>query len=129
MIDHVSIRVSNLEKSISFYQAALAPLGYKRLNGDFGGAIAFATNDSDKTYGTVWLIAQGPSEPLTQNIHIGFVAKDIEMVNSFYDAAMKAGAVNNGRPGICPEYSNDYYGGFVLDPDGNNVEAKVITKE
>jgi catechol 2,3-dioxygenase-like lactoylglutathione lyase family enzyme len=126
MIDHLSIRVSDLKKSTAFYEQALKPLGYSRLPGDFDGAVAFKTKDVDDAYGAIWLSEQNAAEPLTQHIHIAFVATDIEMVKQFYDAAMNAGGRDNGVPGYCPEYGNNYYGAFVFDPDGNNVEAKFL---
>lgn len=122
MIDHISIRVSDLEKSISFYTAALIPVGYTRLDGDFDGAIAFVPTDTNKK-GSIWLIQSDTQEPLTRDVHISFAAPDTATVNRFYEAAMKAGGRDNGAPGKCPEYGETYYGGFVFDPDGNNIEG------
>lgn len=122
MIDHVSIRVKDLKKSVAFYEAALGAIGYKKL-GEFDGAVWFAVEGPDDNSGSVWLIQEGEGDPLTQNIHVAFGVPDVETVKKFYAAAMAAGGRDNGAPGLCSEYGPEYYGGFVFDPDGNNVEA------
>ncbi len=122
MIDHISIRVRDLKKSVAFYEAALGAIGYKKL-GEFDGAVGFAVESTDDDSGCVWLIQEGKDDPLTQNIHVAFGVKDVETVKKFYDAAMAAGGRDHGAPGTCPEYGERYYGGFVLDPDGNTIEA------
>lgn len=124
MIDHISIRVSNLRKSTEFYKKALGAIGYKKLDEDFDGAVAFVFDDLEKTPGNIWIIQSNESDPPTKNVHIAFRVKNEEIVKKFYDAAMSAGGKDNGKPGRCPEYSDTYYGGFVLDLDGNNIEAK-----
>jgi|SRR3989338_620235 len=122
MIDHVSIRVRDLKKSVAFYEAALGAIEYKKL-GEVDGAVGFAALSTDDDSGSVWLIQEGKEDPLTQNIHVAFGVPDVETVKKFYAAAMAAGGRDNGAPGLCPEYGPEYYGGFVFDPDGNNIEA------
>lgn len=126
MIDHVSIRVRDLKKSAAFYEATLGAIGYKRLIGDFGETAAFAIEHDEVGKGSVWISEYSHKKGLTQNMHVAFAVPDIESVKRFYDAAMAAGGRDNGAPGLCPEYGSEYYGGFVFDPDGNNVEA--VTK-
>mgnify|MGYP001579186210 CR=1 FL=1 len=122
MIDHVSIRVKDLKKSAAFYEKALGTIGYKKL-GEFDGAVGFAVSCPDDNSGSVWLIQESKGDPLTQNIHVAFGVPDVEIVKKFYAAALAAGGRDNGAPGKCPEYGEHYYGAFVLDPDGNNIEA------
>lgn len=130
MIDHISIRVRDLKKSAAFYEAALRAIGYKKL-GEFDGAVGFAVESTDDGSGSVWLIQEGKDDPLTQNIHVAFGVKDLETVKKFYAAALAAGGRDNGAPAKCPEYGTKYYGGFVFDPDGNNIEAvtKLVSSE
>lgn len=125
MIDHVSIRVSDLEKSAKFYEKALGAIGYKRLKGDFAGVVGFAVEHPEDFSGSVWLVKE---DYVTRGVHIAFAVSDIETVKKFYDVAMSAGGRDNGFPQKCPEYGESYYGGFVLDPDGNNIEATTYIK-
>lgn len=122
MINHISIRVKDLKQSVAFYEAALGAIGYKKL-GEFDGAVGFAAEGPDDKSGSVWLILEGKDDPLTKNIHVAFGVKDVETVQKFYTAAMAAGGRDNGAPALCPEYGPEYYGGFIFDPDGNNIEA------
>ena len=128
MIDHVSIRVYDLKKSVAFYEKALSAIGYKRLKGDFDGAAGFAIHNVKDNSGSVWLIQADQDERLTKNVHLAFAVPDKEAVKRFYDAAISAGGSDNGKPDFCPEYGEDYYGGFVFDPDGNNIEATTYVK-
>lgn len=123
MIDHVSIRVRDLKKSAAFYEAALGAIGYKKLEGEFDGAVGFAVEGPDDKSGSVWLVQEGRDDPLTQNIHVAFGVPDVETVKKFYAVALAAGGRDNGAPAKCLEYGEQYYGGFVFDPDGNNIEA------
>ena len=112
MIDHVTLRVADYEASRAFYNTVLAPLGLEPYE--------------DASYpGTEWgdfgIIAD--DKPVAQNVHIAFPAKRRAEVDAFYRAAMDAGYRDNGPPGERPLYHKGYYGAFVLDPDGNNVEA------
>jgi len=121
MIDHTGLSVSDFAKSKEFFAKALAPLGYKVMM-EFsaeqaGGSPAAGLGD---TKPDLWLSAGAPTSPPT---HIAFVAKNRSTVDAFYKAAMAAGGRDNGPPGIRAHYHPDYYGAFVLDPDGNNIEA------
>ena len=115
MIDHLGIRVANYERSKRFYAGALAPLGYCVIM-EFGGATAGLGADGKPDF---W-ISQGEA---SGSIHIALLAKDRATVAAFHRAALAAGGRDNGAPGLRPEYHAGYYGAFVFDPDGNNVEA------
>ena len=113
MIDHVTIRVSDFGASKAFYSSVLAPLGRE-----------LAWEDEEKRlaeWGDFSIAQDG--KPLTENVHVAFVAKSRDEVDAFHRAAMDAGYRDNGSPGERPIYHAGYYGAFVLDPDGNNVEA------
>jgi catechol 2,3-dioxygenase-like lactoylglutathione lyase family enzyme len=116
MIDHTGVNVSDLEESRRFYAAALAPLGYELLH-EFHGTVAGFGEQGKPDF---W-IAQG--EPDTPRVHVAFRADNRQKVDAFYEAALGAGGRDNGAPGLRPQYHPDYYGAFVLDPDGHNVEA------
>lgn len=113
MIDHVSVRVRDIRKSKAFFAAALAPLGYEVLM-EFEGSVGLGADKKPD----LWLAA-GKQEPL----HLAFSAKDRKAVDAFYAAAIKAGGKDNGKPGIRKDYHPNYYGAFVIDPDGHNIEA------
>lgn len=115
MIDHTGYLVSDLDKSVAFYTKALAPLGYEKLMG-FPGVAGFGENKKPD----FWIHAGGTP---TDKIHIAFRAKGRAEVKAFYEAAIAAGGKDNGPPGTRPQYHEHYYGAFVLDPDGHNVEA------
>jgi catechol 2,3-dioxygenase-like lactoylglutathione lyase family enzyme len=103
VIDHVTIGASSSEASTRFYRTVLATLGGRRH--DFSIAQA------------------GGERPVTSGLHIGFAAPTHEHVDAFHRAGVEAGYRDDGRPGPRPEYGDDYYGGFLLDPDGNSAEA------
>ncbi|MBV8756761.1 MAG: VOC family protein [Deltaproteobacteria bacterium] len=113
MIDHIGIAVSDFEKSVAFYTKALAPLGYTLVmtwqqNAGFGrGKPDF------------WIGKGAPKDA----IHVAFKAAGRAQVRAFYEAAIAAGGTDNGAPGDRPHYHEHYYGAFVRDPDGHNVEA------
>jgi catechol 2,3-dioxygenase-like lactoylglutathione lyase family enzyme len=118
MIDHIGLSVADYERSKAFYLEALAPLGYELVmeipeGGPHAGLGAGGKPD-------FW-ITKG--QATTPQVHIAFGARDRATVRAFYDAALAAGARDNGPPGLRPQYHPDYYGAFVLDPDGHNVEA------
>jgi catechol 2,3-dioxygenase-like lactoylglutathione lyase family enzyme len=113
MIDHITLRVKDFAKSKAFFTAALAPLGYEVLMEFEGFAGMGAGKKPD-----FWL-AQGRQEPA----HIAFRAKNHAAVHLFHEAALVAGAKDNGGPGPRAEYHVNYYGAFVIDPDGHNIEA------
>jgi catechol 2,3-dioxygenase-like lactoylglutathione lyase family enzyme len=122
MIDHTGLNVSDPNKSRAFYEAALAPLGYavlKEIPAEFtGGKVVFGMGVAPKP--DFWVAEGAPNAP---RIHIAFRADSRAQVDAFYRAAMAAGGRDNGPPGTRPHYHANYYGAFVLDPDGHNVEA------
>jgi catechol 2,3-dioxygenase-like lactoylglutathione lyase family enzyme len=118
VIDHVTVGVSDLRRSREFYSRALLPLGFAEIGpwSDDANEVAFGLEEADDfaistRYGT------GAS------VHVAFAADRREQVDQFYAAALAAGGRDNGAPGVRPEYSAGYYGAFVLDPDGHNIEA------
>lgn len=117
MIDHTGLTVSDLQKSKKWYEAALAPLGYASLM-EVPGGIGVGLGEPPKP--DFWLMRGTPNEP---RIHVAFRAKDRATVDAFYRAALAAGGKDNGAPGVRPHYHPSYYGAFVLDPDGHNIEA------
>ena len=122
MIDHTGVNVSNPEKSRRFYEQALAPLGYSVLmeipKEYTGGTVVLGFGVAPKP--DFWLSEGTPNEP---RLHVAFSAQDRKQVDEFYRAALAAGGKDNGPPGPRPHYHKDYYGAFVLDPDGHNIEA------
>ncbi|MES2241614.1 MAG: VOC family protein [Pseudomonadota bacterium] len=116
MYDHLGIKVRDLAASIRFYEAALAPLGHVLGSHDDSYA---GIGPADAP--ALWLYAsQGAKGPGT---HIAFRASSHQAVDAFYKAGLKVGASDNGGPGPRPDYSPTYYAAFLIDPDGNNVEA------
>ena len=114
MIDHISLNVRDLEASKRFYAAALAPLGYAVMM-EFPGVAGLGDGKPD-----FWIGSEGG---LNKPMHIAISADDRATVDAFYKAAMEAGGRDNGAPGIRAHYHPNYYGAFVLDPDGHNIEA------
>jgi len=114
MIDHIGVGVRDLARSRAFYEAALAPLGYAVL-AEFPGAIGMGRNAKPD----LWL-AEGP--PLAAT-HIAIAADSRDAVAAFHVAALAAGGEDNGGPGVRAIYHPSYFGAFVLDPDGHNLEA------
>ena len=116
MLDHVTIGVSDIERSRRFYDLAVHPLGIERLydEDDFGSGYGKGLKPF------FWIGRR--SGPQT-SVHVAFAASDRATVDQFYKAALAAGGRDNGPPGVRPRYHPDYYGGFVLDPDGHNIEA------
>jgi len=114
MLDHIGIGATNPQTSKAFYEAALEPLGIAVIK-DFGSAVGFGSGG--KPY--FWI---GKAESTTR-AHVAFTAPDRKTVDTFYAAAIAAGGRDHGKPGIRAEYHPNYYGAFVLDPDGHNIEA------
>ena len=114
MIDHLAIQVTNLERSVAFYTKALAPLGYTLIM-QFEGAAGFGVGGKPD----FWLSLGAAKEPT----HVAFRADGRKLVREFHAAALAAGGKDNGAPGTRAHYHEHYYGGFVRDPDGHNVEA------
>jgi catechol 2,3-dioxygenase-like lactoylglutathione lyase family enzyme len=117
VIDHLTIGVADLERSRAFYRTALSPLGFSELNERKAVPdIAFGPQGLDD-----FVISL--AYKVTAPVHVAFAAESPDQVDAFYAAAIAAGGRDNGAPGPRPEYSRGYYGAFVLDPDGNNIEA------
>jgi catechol 2,3-dioxygenase-like lactoylglutathione lyase family enzyme len=113
MFDHVTIRVADREAAERFYRAVLPALG---IEPSFTGPEMVEWNDFS-------IIPADKEHPPTENLHIGFVANSREAVAAFWRAGVEAGYRDDGGPGERPQYSSDYYGSFLRDPDGNSVEA------
>ena len=113
MFDHVTIRVSDGLASEAFYDLVLPTLGIERTNSEPD----FAEWDDFSLSG--W----SPGKPVTRRLHVAFVAPSHEAVDEFWRAGTGAGYRSDGEPGLRPEYRDDYYGAFLLDPDGNSAEA------
>ena len=116
MIDHVTFWVTDIARSRAFYDRALQPLGLKRITGDDHTFAGYGVPGK----GYFW-IGQHDSAP--SGTHVAFAATDRATVDRFYQAALAAGGRDNGKPGLRPQYNANYYGAFVLDPDGHNIEA------
>ncbi len=118
MFDHITLSVSDIQISKAFYEQALAPLGYK---------VLFVKEGSYLGFGSVrpqfWISQADEAHSRVMGVHVAFTCSRRALVDAFYEAAIKAGGKDNGKPGLRPEYHEDYYGAFVIDPDGNNIEA------
>ena len=122
MIDHFGINCADLQTSGAFYDEVLGTLGHRRLL-DFGEAIGYGTDKPD-----FWLSTFDGIGP-NREVHIAFTAPDAATVRAFVDAATRLGAEVLHEPRLWPEYHDAYFGGFVRDPDGNNLEAVCHTGE
>ena len=121
MIDHLGFPVSDYQRSKAFYEKALAPLEYVLVmevqqNERDSPAAGFGIGGKQD----FWIGGEGG---LNRAMHVAIAAKSRSAVDAFYRAAIAAGAKDNGAPGLRPQYHPDYYGAFVLDPDGHNIEA------
>lgn len=121
MLDHITVFVRDLARSRAFYDAALAPIGYAALYGfDATTPGAKLLGYGAKPKAAFWIVEKSvPQTPL----HIAFLAPSRAAVDAFYQAGLQAGGTDNGAPGLRPLYHAHYYGAFLLDPDGYNVEA------
>ena len=121
MIDHITLGVTEFSRSTDFYMRALAPLGIKRLfdvpEEHSGGVEATGFGDDRPWF---WLAGERPTTGL---VHVAFSAESREAVDRFHAAAILAGGIDNGPPGLRPQYHASYYAAFVFDPDGHNIEA------
>jgi catechol 2,3-dioxygenase-like lactoylglutathione lyase family enzyme len=130
MIDHIGIPVSDIARATGFYLKALAPLGYGIVmevsaeETSQGAAVGFGPSgtleDFQSGKPSFWI---GEGERMSGPMHVAFVAQTRAAVDAFYAAALKADGKDNGAPGLRPHYHANYYGAFVFDPDGNNIEA------
>lgn len=117
MLDHLSIQCVDVEASVAFYDTVLAPLGGERVL-DFGRVVGFGVRPKPD----FWVGPRSSGEGFRES-HIAFAAADRAAVRAFFEAALGAGAEVLHEPRVWPEYHPHYYGAFVRDPDGNNVEA------
>ncbi|MGV1015433.1 MAG: VOC family protein [Methyloceanibacter sp.] len=131
MIDHLGIDVSDIARSTEFYLKALAPLGYGIVmevgaaETGHGASVGFGVpggrpEDFQSGKPSFWI---GAGKPPSAPVHVAFLAPSRASVEAFYRAALAAGGKDNGAPGLRPHYHANYYAAFVLDPDGNNIEA------
>ena len=114
MLDHLCLPVKNLEASKTFYMAALAPIGF-RLLGDSSTHAAFGIGHMP--YLSIRLCEREPA-----SVHVAFIADTRRQIDEFHAAALRAGGADNGAPGLRPDYHDSYYGAFIRDPDGHNIE-------
>ena|SRR5271155_2772010 len=115
MLDHIGFVVKDLEASRRFYAAALAPLGVG-VAMEYAGHVGFGRDGRAQ----LWLSqSDRPGSPM----HLAFRARNRAEVDAFHAAALKAGAADNGPPGLRAHYHPNYYGAFAIDPDGHNIEA------
>lgn len=122
MIDHTGVTVSNFAQSKAFYEKALAPIGYVLMMelpaSVTGGTDVAGFGEPPKP--DFWIASGAPNKP---PVHVAFRVSSRAIVDAFYKAAMAAGGTDNGPPGLRPHYHPNYYGAFVRDPDGHNIEA------
>jgi catechol 2,3-dioxygenase-like lactoylglutathione lyase family enzyme len=125
VIDHVGIRASDLQASRRMYEAALAELGFAVLSeGEFEGDAYVLFGRGERDDFALHGVGSRPGrDRVTTGVHVAFPAPDEDAVRRWHAAAVQHGGVDNGAPGLRPEYSGRYYAAFVIDPDGNNVEA------
>jgi catechol 2,3-dioxygenase-like lactoylglutathione lyase family enzyme len=117
MIDHVSIGVRDLDRARRFYAAVLAPLGFTQLRA-WPAAVGFG-----KKYPEFWINHRLGLAPADTGVHVCLRARTTQAVDAFHAAALAAGGRCDGAPGLRPDYHDSYYAAFVLDPDGNRIEA------
>ena len=122
MIDHTGVAITDMARSKRFYDAALGAIGY-RLLADYPASVTGSVDVAG--YGEppkpdFWLNRGTPNQP---PIHVAFRVASRQLVRDFHTAALAAGGQDNGGPGLRPHYHPSYYGAFVLDPDGHNIEA------
>lgn|SRR5262249_36615747 len=116
MFDHVTLKVADFEKSLAFYRAALAPLGLQEQALDKASkSVGFGPKGMPR----LWLTEAKPRS----HVHLAFESRDRDAVSRFHQRGLEAGGKDNGPPGPRADYGANYYAAFVLDPDGNNIEA------
>ena len=125
MIDHLSLNVRDYQRSLDFYRRALAPLGYEVVMEISRAEVPSLQTEATCGLGTggkpdLWL---QPTKAAFAPVHVAILASDRAAVDAFYQAAIAAGGRDHGAPGLRPHYHPNYYGAFVLDPDGHNLEA------
>lgn len=129
MLDHVGIEVSDLARSKAFYSAALGALGYV-VTKEVGPVVIFGVSEGPRrSPDPAGEFSIAPGTPHADVVHIAFNAGSRAAVDAFHQAALAAGGVDNGAPGLRPHYHATYYAAFVLDPDGYNIEAVCHTPD
>lgn len=120
ILSHVSLGTRDLPRALVFYDAALAALGISRLHTIEGTAAAYGKGPAE-----FWIVLPRDERAASvgNGVHVGFKAETRDAVDAFHKAAMQTGGTDEGAPGPRPEYGESYYGCFVLDPDGNKIEA------
>jgi catechol 2,3-dioxygenase-like lactoylglutathione lyase family enzyme len=124
MLDHIGIRTRHIDRALAFYEAAMAALGggmRMEVPKDFTGGVV--VRGYGREMPVFWLTEVAADAPQGSPVHLAFSARNRAEVDAFYTAAMAAGGQDNGAPGLRAQYHPNYYGAFVLDPDGNNIEA------
>ena len=119
MFDHIGLKVKDLDASVRFYKAALGPLGHVVGSQDENSA-----GIGPKDAPALWLYRDKQAKAGT---HLAFTARDRKVVDRFYAQGIEAGGRDNGKPGLRADYSPTYYAAFLIDPDGNNIEAVCLT--
>ncbi|MGN6166602.1 MAG: VOC family protein [Solirubrobacteraceae bacterium] len=117
MLDHMGFAVSDYARTKDFYEKALAPLRFSLVMEPMGEAAGFGQDGRP----SFWIEARG--RPVQGRLHVAFAAESRNLVDAFHAAALAAGGNDNGAPGVRDIYHPNYYGAYVLDPDGNNIEA------
>jgi catechol 2,3-dioxygenase-like lactoylglutathione lyase family enzyme len=117
VLDHIGFAVKDYDRSKAFYEQVLVPLGLSLIKEPMGEAAGFGKDG----HASFWIEAQG--RPVQGRLHIALTADSRSVVDAFHTAALAAGATDNGAPGVRELYHPSYYGAYVLDPDGNNIEA------
>ena len=121
MLDHVGIEVADFDRSIAFYEAALAPLGIAVVMSPMPQAAGFGSEVGGGVKPYFWIMARG--RPPVSGAHVSFAAVDRDAVDAFHAAALTAGGEDNGKPGLRADYGPRYYAAFAIDPDGYRIEA------
>jgi len=122
VLDHVSLGVSDLERSRRFYDVALRPLGIVRIV-DFGEGGGSDYGAMAGSLGVEFTITVEPNAAPSRGMHLCFRAPNRDAVSAFHAAALMSGGRDDGAPGLRPHYHANYFGAFVLDPDGHRIEA------
>ena len=123
MLDHISLGTANLARARKFYDAALKPLGYKMVWPVAGYGYGYGAVKGEPKFWIGLPLAKRRKPRASAGTHVAFMAESRKAVDAFYKAAIKAGAKDNGKPGLRPEYHANYYGAFVFDPEGHAIEA------
>jgi catechol 2,3-dioxygenase-like lactoylglutathione lyase family enzyme len=121
MLDHISLGTADLDRARQFYDAALKPLGYERVFEGHG--FGYGVSGGAPKFWIALPLARRRKPKACAGSHVAFQAESRKAVDAFYRAAIKSGGKDNGKPGLRPEYHENYYGAFVIDPEGHAIEA------